>query len=707
MYLKRCGPSQSKKEHVYWELVESIRTERGPRQRVVTYLGDINQAEGAGVKQAAEEKQGYWQSRLFDAEGEPDWVEVDTKRVQVGRVRDFGGYWLGLQMLDKLELPSFLEQTLPHGQEDIEWYIMSLALVLWRLCEPSSELQSNHQTPRLPGRCHRQRQPAGQGACPPVPIAFGRPAAHDPKQAPPPGTRQLLLEMGPRRFAQWTLAQKRLLVTDTTFRDAHQSLLATRLRTCDMLAIADAVARRAPQFFSLEMWGGATFDTAMRFLREDPWSRLRLLREKIPNLCFQMLFRGANAVGYSNYPDNVVAGFVKHAAASGIDVFRIFDSLNYTPNLQAAMEAVQDTRALCEAAICYTGDILDPRRSKYSLQYYVKLAKKLEKMGAHFLAIKDMAGLCRPYAAGALVKALKEEIGLPVHFHTHDTSGVNSASVLKAAEAGVDVVDLAIASMSGSTSQPNLNSLVAALRHTRRDTGLDAAALNEFSDYWEIVRLAYAPFDTAPRSGSAEVYEHEMPGGQYTNLKEQAASMGLSQRWPEIARTYAEVNQLLGDIVKVTPSSKVVGDLAMFLLSRGIKPADVLNLEPGSVPFPASVIDMLAGHLGQPVGGWPRRLQKVVLGQRRPIRGRPGAGLKSLPLRKIRRELTLKLKRDATARRSLQPLDVSGSLRRIRQIRARLRRPRPSSPPAPSSTASSPARKSPWTSNRARPFSSN
>jgi pyruvate carboxylase len=490
--------------------------------------------------------------------------------------------------------------------------------------------------------------PQAKGQVLQSPLPAVAPPSHDRKQVPPPGTRQLLLQMGPRQFAQWALAQKRLLVTDTTFRDAHQSLLATRLRTYDMLAIAAAVARRTPQLFSLEMWGGATFDTAMRFLREDPWNRLRLLREKIPNICFQMLFRGANAVGYSNYPDNVVAGFVKHAAASGIDIFRIFDSLNYTPNLQVAMEAVQETHAICEAAICYTGDIHDPSRAKYSLKYYVKLAKELEKMGAHFLAIKDMAGLCRPYAAYTLVKALKEEIALPVHFHTHDTSGVNAASVLKASEAGVDVVDLAIASMSGSTSQPNLNSLVAALRHTRRDTGLDETALNEFSDYWENVCLGYAPFDTAPRSGSAEVYQHEMPGGQYTNLKEQAASMGLAQRWPEIARTYAEVNQLLGDIVKVTPSSKVVGDLAMFLISRGIKTADLLNLEPGSVPFPASVIDMLGGNLGQPVGGWPRRLQKVVLGHRKPIRGRPGAGLKPLPLKKIQDELTVKLKRDAT-----------------------------------------------------------
>jgi len=474
------------------------------------------------------------------------------------------------------------------------------------------------------------------------------PPEHEGKGPPPRGTRQLLLEMGARKFAQWTAKQKQLLVTDTTFRDAHQSLLATRVRSFDMLAVAPAVAWRTPRLFSLEMWGGATFDTAMRFLREDPWERLRQLRQRIPNICFQMLFRGANAVGYSNYPDNAVKGFVRHAAASGIDIFRIFDSLNYTPNLTVAMDAVQETHAVCEAAFCYTGDILDPKRTKYSLRYYLKLARELERMGAHFLCIKDMAGLCRPFAAHALVKALKEEIGLPIHFHTHDTSGVNAASVLKASEAGADIVDLAIASMSGSTSQPNLNSIVAALRHTPRDTGLDLTALNEFADYWEAVSAYYAPFNTAPRSGTAEVYDHEMPGGQYTNLKEQAASMGLGQRWPEIARVYAEVNELFGDIVKVTPSSKVVGDMTMFLITRGIKPADVLNLEPGSIPFPASVIDMLSGNLGQPAGGWPKKLQKIVLGDRKPMRGRPGAGLKALNLKKVKEELSAKLKHEAT-----------------------------------------------------------
>lgn len=469
----------------------------------------------------------------------------------------------------------------------------------------------------------------------------------DVKSVPPPGTRQKLLELGAEKFAEWILKQRPLLFTDTTFRDAHQSLMATRLRTYDMMAVADVVARRLPQLFSLEMWGGATFDTAMRFLREDPWERLRQLRERIPNICFQMLFRGSNAVGYSNYPDNVVRGFVKHAAESGMDIFRIFDSLNYLPNLKVAMEAVRETHAVCEAAICYTGDILDPKRTKYSLKYYLKLASELQRMGAHVLAIKDMAGLCRPYAARALVKALKEEVGIPIHFHTHDTSGVNAASILQASEAGVDIVDAAIASLSGSTSQPNLNSLVAALQHTKRDSGLDLDTLNECSDYWEVVREYYKPFDTAPKTGSAEVYLHEMPGGQFTNLKEQAASMDIAHRWPEIARCYAEVNQLFGDIVKVTPSSKVVGDMTMFLITRGIKPADVVNLPLGT-PFPESVIDMLAGGLGQPMGGWPKELQKVVLGKRTPLKGRPGASAKPVNLEKVREELRGKLKREPT-----------------------------------------------------------
>jgi len=460
------------------------------------------------------------------------------------------------------------------------------------------------------------------------------------KEAPPNGTRQKLLELGAVGFAKWISEQKPLLITDTTLRDAHQSLLATRVRTHDMLNIADLVARMTPQLFSLEMWGGATFDTAMRFLREDPWQRLVQLRERIPNICFQMLFRGANAVGYTNYPDNVVAGFVRHSAERGIDIFRIFDSLNYLPNLTAAMDAVQDTHAVCEATICYTGNILDEKRDKYDLKYYVKLAKELENMGAHMLCIKDMAGLVRPYAAKKLIKALKDEIGIPIHFHTHDTSGVNASSLLMASDAGVDIVDAAIASLSGSTSQPNLNSIVASLENTDRATGMNLEALNAISDYWSHVRDFYKPFDTAEPHGTAEVYLHEMPGGQYTNLKEQADAMGLGKRWPEIARTYAEVNALFGDIVKVTPSSKVVGDMTMFLISKGVKTKDIYNL-PDNTSFPESVIDMLSGGLGQPPGGFPEKLVKLVCGDKVTIRDkRPGEYAKPIDLDESRKTLS-------------------------------------------------------------------
>lgn len=448
---------------------------------------------------------------------------------------------------------------------------------------------------------------------------------HDPS-APPPGTRQLLDQLGPEKFAEWTRGQTRLLITDTTFRDAHQSLMATRVRTHDMAAIANFVAHRLHNLFSLEMWGGATFDVSLRYLLEDPWMRLRRLREAIPNICFQMLLRASNAVGYSAYPDNAVAAFIEEAASEGIDIFRVFDSLNWLPNMALPMEAVRKANRICEAAVCYTGDVLDPKREKYSLQYYVRLAKELEKMGAHILSIKDMAGLCKPYAAFRLVQVLREEVGLPVHFHTHDTSGVNSASILKASEAGVDVADTAISSMSGTTSQPNLNSLVAALNHTGRDTGLDLGALNTCADYWETVRTWYKPFDDAPPAGTAEVYLHEMPGGQYTNLRAQAESMGLGPRWHDIARTYAEVNFAFGDIVKVTPSSKVVGDLAIFLVSHDMTVKDLEHLgADNSLTLPNSVVEMFSGSLGEPEGGWPPHLQDVVLHGAKPHAGRPGA----------------------------------------------------------------------------------
>lgn len=438
---------------------------------------------------------------------------------------------------------------------------------------------------------------------------------------PPAGTRRILQQQGPEAFARWTASQKRLLLTDTTFRDAHQSLLATRMRTFDLLRISNFVAHRLSGLYSLEMWGGATFDVAMRFLLEDPWQRLRELRQAIPNICFQMLFRASNAVGYTAYPDNVIREFVKEAYKQGMDIFRIFDSLNYLPNMTVAMDAVRQTGAVCEAAICYTGDILDPAREKYSLDYYIRIARELERMGAHVLAIKDMAGLLRPYAAERLVTTLRNAIGLPIHFHTHDTSGLNAASILKASEAGVHVCDAALASMSGTTSQPNLNSIVAALDHTDRATGLDLDSLNRCSDYWETVRGYYLPFDSGPKTGSAEVYLHEMPGGQITNLKEQAESMGLGRRWPDIARTYADVNRAFGDIVKVTPSSKVVGDLAIFLITHNITVAEFEQLGPDhQLAIPHSVVDMFDGSLGIPEGGWPEHIRAIVLQGREPKR---------------------------------------------------------------------------------------
>ncbi|GAA5480891.1 pyruvate carboxylase [Haloferula sargassicola] len=490
--------------------------------------------------------------------------------------------------------------------------------------------------------------PTAKGWKPTIPIL--RPRVPHVKKADLslPRTKALLSELGPEKFCQWVLDQKRLLITDTSMRDAHQSLMATRMRTQDMLRIAEAYEAGVPNLFSLEMWGGATFDTAMRFLKEDPWARLRRLREKIPGVLFQMLFRGSNAVGYSNYPDNVVAGFVKHAADSGMDIFRIFDSLNYLPNMRVAMEAAREHGGvLCEAAVCYTGDILNDKRDKFSLKYYIQKAKELEKMGAHILAIKDMAGLCKPQAAYDLVHALKQEIGIPIHFHTHDTSGLNAASVIAAARAGVDIVDLAMASMSGSTSQPNLNSVSAALANSDLDPGLDFDTLNDLSDYWEEVLAQYEPFISAPRAGTAEVYEHEMPGGQYTNLREQANAMGLGHRWREISRTYAEVNQLFGDIVKVTPSSKVVGDMAMFLITRGIKPADVPKLKPGSIDWPESVIDMLAGGLGQPDGGFPEDVKRVVLNHKPSTTSRPGELAAPVDLEQTRAQVAEELKRPA------------------------------------------------------------
>ena len=442
----------------------------------------------------------------------------------------------------------------------------------------------------------------------------------------PAGTRDRLKKLGVAGFTKWIKEQKPLLWTDTTMRDAHQSLLATRFRTFDLCRIADAYARHCADLFSIEMWGGATFDVSMRFLKESPWQRLALLREKIPNILFQMLLRASSAMGYANYPDNVVDLCVRETAAAGIDVFRIFDALNWTPNMRVAMEAVQKTDAICEAAICYTGDILNPQRSKYNLKYYVNLAKELEKMGAHILAIKDMAGLCKPHAASVLVKALRDEIGLPIHFHTHDTGGVQAAAILNAAEAGLDIADGAIAAMSGGTSQPNLNTMVEGLAFTPRSSSLNSTALDEISEYWRETREFYTAFESPVLAAGADLYQHEMPGGQYTNLFQQAQVLGLASRWPEICKLYADVNQLFGDIVKVTPTSKAVGDMALFLVANDLT-CDALMKSDRELAFPRSVLDLLSGRMGQVEGGFPTDVRDRILRSEKPLAGRPGESL--------------------------------------------------------------------------------
>ncbi len=456
---------------------------------------------------------------------------------------------------------------------------------------------------------------------------------------PPEGARQRLNALGPEGFARWMLAQERVLLTDTTMRDAHQSLLATRMRTIDMAAIAPYYASLVPDLFSVECWGGATFDVAMRFLREDPWERLSTLRERMPNLLLQMLLRASNAVGYTNYPDNAVRFFVKRAAQGGIDLFRIFDSLNWVDNMRVAIDAVLETGRLCETAICYTGNLSDPREKKYTLDYYLGMARQLKAAGAHILAIKDMAGLCRPRAAYALIKALKAEIDLPIHFHTHDTSGIAAASVLAAVEAGADAVDGAIDAMSGLTSQPNLGSIVEALRHGPRDSGIDPDKLRVLSAYWEQVRRLYTAFESDIRSGASEVYVHGMPGGQYTNLREQARALGIdSAHWPRVARAYAEVNQLFGDIVKVTPSSKVVGDMALLMVTSDLTAEQVLDPQV-DVPFPDSVVRFFHGELGQPYGGFPPALQRKVLKDTAPLTSRPGASMQPIDLESERTKI--------------------------------------------------------------------
>ncbi len=487
--------------------------------------------------------------------------------------------------------------------------------------------------------------PEVQGRPRPERLLPVRPPKLPPDQAaapPPPGSKQRLDELGPKRFAEWMLAQKRVLITDTTMRDAHQSLLATRLRTVDMVNIAPHYARLLPELFSMECWGGATFDVAMRFLKEDPFERLQRLREAMPNLLLQMLLRSANAVGYTNYPDNVVKFFVQQSAAAGVDLFRVFDSLNWVPNMRVAIDAVLESGRLCEAAICYTGNLTDPSEHKYTLDYYVKIARELAQAGTHIIGIKDMAGLCRPRAASALVKALKEATGLPVHFHTHDTSGIAAASVFAAIDAGADAIDAAMDSMSGLTSQPNLGSIAEGLRFGARDTGLNTDHIRSIAHYWEQVRNHYAAFESGNRAGASEVYVHGMPGGQYTNLREQARSLGIDDnRWPEVARTYATVNQMFGDIIKVTPTSKVVGDLALLMVTSGLTREAVLDPNT-EIAFPESVVQLFRGDLGQPYGGFPPALQNKVLQGAAPRRGRAGEELPPADLVALRAEASAK-----------------------------------------------------------------
>ncbi|RVC63124.1 pyruvate carboxylase, partial [Mesorhizobium sp. M00.F.Ca.ET.038.03.1.1] len=485
------------------------------------------------------------------------------------------------------------------------------------------------------------------------PETRGRPAPKANAAAPvvpylnghiPDGSKQRLDALGPEKFAAWMRAQRQVLVTDTTMRDGHQSLLATRMRTYDIVGIAGTYARALPQLLSLECWGGATFDVAMRFLTEDPWERLGKVREAAPNLLLQMLLRGANGVGYTNYPDNVVQHFVKQAASGGVDLFRVFDCLNWVENMRVAMDAVGAEGKLVEAAICYTGDILDPARAKYDLKYYVGLAKELEAAGAHIIAVKDMAGLLKPAAARVLFKALREATDLPIHFHTHDTSGLSAATVLAAVESGADAIDAAMDSFSGNTSQPCLGSIVEALKGTDRDPGLDPQWIRHISFYWEAVRNQYAAFESDLKGPASEVYLHEMPGGQFTNLKEQARSLGLETRWHEVAQAYHDVNLMFGDIVKVTPSSKVVGDMALMMVSQDLTVADVEN-PAKDIAFPDSVVSMLRGDLGQSPGGWPAALQKKALKGDKPITVRPGSLLKPADLKASRKDIETKLER--------------------------------------------------------------
>ncbi|MDD1502661.1 pyruvate carboxylase [Lysinibacillus sp. CNPSo 3705] len=464
---------------------------------------------------------------------------------------------------------------------------------------------------------------------------------------PPAGTKQILDAQGADGLVKWILEQEDVLLTDTTFRDAHQSLLATRVRSQDMFGIADATARMMHDFFSLEMWGGATFDVAYRFLKEDPWERLAKLREQVPNVLFQMLLRGANAVGYTNYPDNLIREFIAESAASGIDVFRIFDSLNWIKGMEVAIDAARQSGKIAEAAICYTGDIFDETRAKYSVQYYKEMAKELEAAGAHILAIKDMAGLLKPEAAYRLISELKETTSLPIHLHTHDTSGNGIYLYAKAIEAGVDIIDTALGSMAGLTSQPSANSLYYAMKGNKRKVRADIDALEKLSYYWEDVRKYYKDFESGMISPHSEIYVHEMPGGQYSNLQQQAKAVGLGDRWEEVKHMYSRVNLLFGDIVKVTPSSKVVGDMALFMVQNDLDENSVLT-RGQTIDFPDSVIEFFQGYLGQPHGGFPEALQKVVLKDREAITVRPGELLEPVNFEQLEAVLEEKLNRAVT-----------------------------------------------------------
>ena len=465
---------------------------------------------------------------------------------------------------------------------------------------------------------------------------------YDPTAEYPRGTKDMLTEMGPEKFCAWLLQEKKVHFTDTTMRDAHQSLLATRMRSYDMLKIAESFAKNHPNTFSMEVWGGATFDVSMRFLNESPWSRLRELRKLIPNILFQMLLRGSNAVGYKAYPDNLIEKFIEKSWENGIDVFRIFDSLNWIKAMEPSIEYVRNkTGGIAEAAISYTGDILDPKETKYTLKYYTQLAKDLENTGAHIICIKDMAGLLKPYAAKELVSALKDTLNIPVHLHTHDTSSVQSATYLNAIEAEVDVVDVALSGLSGLTSQPSFNSMVEMLRNQEREHNFDAEKLNQFSNYWEDVRELYYPFESGLKAGTAEVYQHEIPGGQYSNLRPQAEALGLGDRFDEVKKTYALVNKMFGNLIKVTPSSKVVGDMAIFMVTNNLTPEDVMQ-RGDSLSFPDSVIQFFRGDLGQPLGGFPKDLQKIILKNDQAYTDRPNEHLKPIDFTKEYRDFVKK-----------------------------------------------------------------